>query len=192
MIDSQHFYAEEAERSTLLGDLGLESKRYGLVTLHRPSNVDDLSTLQPILDALVTIGADCPLLFPVHPRTRGVLENSGIDIPAQRLRLLDPVGYLDFSKLMRHSAIVLTDSGGIQEETTVLGVPCLTIRENTERPITCELGTNTLVGLDRDRIVAEAGRVLSEGVSGARIPDLWDGHAAERIADVIAAWFNER
>ena len=192
MIDSQNFYAEEAERSTILDDLGLEPKRYGLVTLHRPSNVDDLSTLQPILDALVTIGADCPLLFPVHPRTRNVLESAGVDIPAHRLRLVDPVGHLDFSKLMRYSAIVLTDSGGIQEETTALGIPCLTIRENTERPITCEQGTNTLVGMDRDRIVSEAGRVLSEGVRGARIPDAWDGHAAERIADVIAAWFNER
>ena len=191
MIDSLRFYAPVAERSPILEDLGLEKKGYGLVTLHRPSNVDDPATFAAIISALTEIGRQCPLLFPVHPRTRKVIADIGLDVPEDRLRLIDPVGYLDFMKLMTYTSIVLTDSGGIQEETTALEIPCLTIRENTERPITCDVGTNTLVGTDHDRIVAEASRVLGDGVGEARVPNLWDGCAAERIADVLAVYFDE-
>jgi UDP-N-acetylglucosamine 2-epimerase (non-hydrolysing) len=113
-----------------------------------------------------------------------------VDVPADRLRLIDPVGYLDFMKLMKYSVLVLTDSGGIQEETTVLGIPCLTIRANTERPITVDVGTNTLVGMDRDRIVSSARKALATGAKGASIPELWDGHAAERIAACIDQFFH--
>ena len=185
MIDSLRFYAEDAEKSTILEDFALEPESYGLVTLHRPSNVDDPRVLRPILEAMVTIGAERPLLFPVHPRTRAVLQSAGVDLPPGRVRLLDPVGYLDFMKLLKYSVLVLTDSGGIQEETTVLGIPCLTIRANTERPITVDVGTNTLVGMDHDRIVSAARDALARGTRKATIPELWDGHAAERIAAVL-------
>jgi UDP-N-acetylglucosamine 2-epimerase (non-hydrolysing) len=184
MIDSLRYYHPMAERSTILGDLGLQPKSYGLVTLHRPSNVDDPATIDRILGALLELGRDCPLVFPAHPRTQKILENRGVRVPADRLRVLEPVGYLDFVKLMVHSRIVLTDSGGIQEETTVLGVPCLTIRENTERPITVELGTNRLVGMDPACIISEGRGALSRPSSG-KIPELWDGKASERIARVI-------
>jgi len=189
MIDSVHFYANGAEASPVLTDLGLVPKGYGLVTLHRPSNVDEPEVFSGIINALVEIGADCPLLFPVHPRTRKMIQEKGIDIPADKIRLIDPVGYLDFMKLLRETRLVLTDSGGIQEETTVLGVPCLTLRENTERPVTCEVGTNILVGMDRNRIVTEAKRLLTEGVSGNKIPEMWDGKASSRIADVLETYF---
>jgi len=192
MIDSLRFYDAAAERSTILEDLGVEKRAYGLVTLHRPSNVDDPAVFGPIMEGLVTVGKKLPLLFPVHPRTRKVIEKTGLDVPEGAVRLLPPVGYLDFLKLMKYSFIVLTDSGGIQEETTALGIPCLTVRENTERPVTIHIGTNILVGMDRDRIVAEARRVLKDGVAGTRIPDLWDGRAAVRIADIIESRFHER
>lgn len=192
MIDSQRYYADTARKSTILEDLGLAEGSYGLVTLHRPSNVDDPAVFRPIIDALLTIGKECPLLFPVHPRTRKVISDIGLDVPADRLRLIEPVGYIDFLKLMTYSSIVLTDSGGIQEETTALGIPCLTIRENTERPITVDVGTNTLVGVDRDRIVSQARRVLRDGVPTSQIPDLWDGNAASRIADVIESCFYDQ
>jgi len=186
MIDSLHFYADAAERSTILEQMGLAARGYGLVTLHRPANVDDPAVLGPIMEALDTVGELRPLIFPVHPRTRKMMAEGGLRPSPDRVRLVDPIGYLDFMKLMRYSSIVLTDSGGIQEETTALGIPCLTIRENTERPVTIEVGTNVLVGMDRDRIVSEARRILGRGTATGRIPDLWDGRAAERIADVIA------
>jgi UDP-N-acetylglucosamine 2-epimerase (non-hydrolysing) len=192
MIDSLRFYADAAERSTILEDLGLARGGYGLVTLHRPSNVDDPAVFGPIMEALSAVGGERPLLFPVHPRTRKIIDSMGLDVPADRIRLIDPVGYLDFLQMMTYSCIVLTDSGGIQEETTALGIPCLTIRENTERPITVEIGTNTLVGVDRDRIVAEARRVLRDGVPSSRVPDLWDGKAASRIADIIESCFYDQ
>jgi UDP-N-acetylglucosamine 2-epimerase (non-hydrolysing) len=189
MIDSLLYYMPEAEASTVHETLSLEPRAYGLVTLHRPSNVDDPRQLSSILDALVTIGADKPLLFPVHPRTRKVIKDNKIDVPSERLRLIDPVGYLDFLKLMNYSSIVLTDSGGIQEETTALEIPCVTIRENTERPVTIQIGTNVLAGTSRDRIVEEALRLLRDGVEGSRVPDLWDGRAAERIVGVFDGFF---
>lgn len=185
MIDSLMFYRPMAEQSTVLGELDLEPKAYGLVTLHRPTNVDDPATIQPILDALVDIGGECPLVFPAHPRTRKMLEQNGIQVPAKRLRLIEPIGYLDFVRLMLDARIVFTDSGGIQEETTVLGIPCLTIRENTERPITIDVGTNHLVGTNPERILAEGRRALGGKASQRQIPELWDGNASERIVDII-------
>jgi UDP-N-acetylglucosamine 2-epimerase (non-hydrolysing) len=185
MIDSLLHYMPEAEKSTIHDTLGLQPGAYGLVTLHRPSNVDDPAQLSSILDGLAEIGAEKPLVFPVHPRTRKVIEQNKLSIPADKLVLLDPVGYLDFLKLMKYSSIVLTDSGGIQEETTALEIPCVTIRENTERPITIEIGTNVLAGTNRDRIVDEALHLLRDGVSDSRVPDLWDGRAAERIVGVF-------
>lgn len=192
MIDSLSFYRADAEKSKILETLGLEAKRYGLVTLHRPSNVDDAAVLIPLLDALAAISQNCPLVFPVHPRTRHAIERLSFEVKLGRLQLVDPVGYLDFMKLMTYSRIVLTDSGGIQEETTALGIPCLTIRDNTERPITVTVGTNRLVGTDPARIVAEADDALRRDVRGARIPDLWDGKAADRIAQVIARFLHEQ
>ncbi len=189
MIDSLMFYMPEAEKSSIHETLSLEPGKYGLVTLHRPSNVDDPAQLTPIFDALVTIGADRQLIFPVHPRTRKMLENNKIKIPTDRLRLVDPIGYLDFLKLMKYSSIVLTDSGGIQEETTALEIPCVTIRENTERPVTIYTGTNVLAGTGRDRIVEAALQSLGDGVKDSRVPDLWDGKAAERIVGVFENYF---
>ncbi len=166
---------------------------YALVTLHRPSNVDDLPWLREILATLADLSAQLNIIFPVHPRTRQRLEtlDSG-QSTSKRLRFMEPLPYLEFLSLQQCAAVVITDSGGIQEETTFLGVPCLTVRENTERPITVELGTNQLVGRDTRKIRAAAGEILARGVSGRerrkpRVP-LWDGHAAERIAQVIMRW----
>jgi UDP-N-acetylglucosamine 2-epimerase (non-hydrolysing) len=166
--------------------LGLERGAYLVVTLHRPSLVDG-PLLVDAMQALRRAAEQLPVVFPVHPRTRAALEVAGLDTPSDaRLRLLDPLGYLEFMSLVEGSAGVVTDSGGIQEETTFLGIPCFTLRANTERPITCTVGTNTLLGLDPERI-AEVPRLLAEGPgrSGA-IPDYWDGEAAGRIVDVLA------
>jgi UDP-N-acetylglucosamine 2-epimerase (non-hydrolysing) len=162
-------------------------KPYGLVTLHRPPNVDDPATLASILSALDEISSEVALLFPVHPRTRQRLESHGAARNAG-LHLLEPLGYLDNLALQRNAAFVITDSGGIQEESTFLGVPCLTVRENTERPVTVALGTNTLVGRDMERLKAEVQAILAGKGKKGQIPPSWDGHAAERIADVIMAW----
>lgn len=160
--------------------LGLPD-RYGVVTLHRPATVDDPEILARVLAALGDLARDLPLVFPMHPRAE--LAMKGLEKP-DGLIVTTPLGYLDFLGLEAGAALVLTDSGGVQEETTALGVPCLTIRENTERPITVSEGTNTVVGRDRDRILAEACRLLREGVE-PRCPSLWDGKAGERIADVL-------
>ena len=160
--------------------------RYVLVTLHRPSNVDDLERLRSMMGVLEEIGRETEVLFPVHPRTRQRMSEAGLAAPRLgRIRLLDPLPYLDFLALQRRAALVITDSGGIQEETTFLGVPCLTVRENTERPVTVEMGTNILVGHDTERLRTEVRRILGGKHKKARVPPLWDGHAAERIATVI-------
>ena len=158
-------------------------KRLALVTLHRPSNVDDSENLQKILDALIEASERIDIVFPVHPRTRQCINDFGLH--ASRVHLVDPLPYIEFLALQTRAAVVITDSGGIQEETTYLGVPCLTVRENTERPITVTLGTNILVGEDNNRLTAELKNVLDgEGKKGG-IPPLWDGHAADRIADIL-------
>lgn len=189
MIDSLLFYLEKAESSTVLERLGLAAGAYVLVTLHRPSNVDAGDVFLGIMGALADIARTIPVVFPVHPRTRKIVEAAGsrLALPAG-LRLVEPLGYLDFVKAQRHARIVITDSGGIQEETTVLGIPCVTVRENTERPITIEMGTNVLVGRDPDRIRAEAAHILSAGPRPHRVPPLWDGRTAGRIADVLDRW----
>jgi UDP-N-acetylglucosamine 2-epimerase (non-hydrolysing) len=158
--------------------------KYALVTLHRPSNVDDLPWLRSLLLALADLNEELPVIFPVHPRTRQRIDDLGLQ--TLRLRLLDPQPYLAFLALQRHATVVITDSGGMQEETSFLGVPCLTMRENTERPITVAMGTNILVGRDVERMRAEVERVLASGPRPPVIIPLWDGSAAERIAQIIA------
>jgi len=159
--------------------------QFALVTLHRPSNVDHPEMIFSIMRALMDISDRLPLVFPIHPRTRQRLEDLKLLNQNSRIHLQEPLGYLDFLALQRHAALVITDSGGIQEETTYLGVPCLTVRENTERPVTLTLGTNILVGQDMDRLKAEAGRILSGNrKQGQKIP-FWDGQTARRIADSI-------
>lgn len=169
-----------------LAETGSSPHGYALATLHRPSNVDSPENLQAILAALLSIADSLPVVFPVHPRTRQRLRSLGLEASHPSLHFMDPVGYLDFLALQRHAAIVLTDSGGVQEETTFLGVPCLTLRENTERPITVEQGTNILIGHDMQRLKLEVQRVLHDGPSRKRrVPPLWDGKASERIAKVL-------
>ncbi|MCZ4313826.1 UDP-N-acetylglucosamine 2-epimerase (non-hydrolyzing) [Comamonadaceae bacterium G21597-S1] len=161
--------------------------RYGVVTLHRPSNVDDAAMMTRIAGALKEIAQELPLIFPVHPRTRGNLAKFGIDL-GPNITLVGPQAYMAFLHLWKDAAVVLTDSGGMQEETTALGVPCVTIRENTERPITVDEGTNVLAGTDPQVIVSEVRKVLrGEGKAGRR-PQLWDGQAATRIVDILAAY----
>ncbi len=158
-------------------------QRLGLLTLHRPSNVDDGDNLQKILDSLSQVSGQLDFVFPVHPRTRQRIHEFGIRVP--KLHLLDPLPYIEFLALQARAVVVITDSGGIQEETTYLGVPCLTMRENTERPITVTLGTNILVGQDREMLVRELNNILAGKRKKGAIPPLWDGHAGERIADVL-------
>ena len=161
-------------------------ERFILVTLHRPSNVDDPVMLEALVRALARTSLALPVIFPVHPRTRQKIAQFGLNEATTGLFLTEPLGYLEFLWLQRHSAVVVTDSGGIQEETTFLQIPCLTMRANTERPITCELGTNTLIGTDTVRMEEEIGKILGGQVrGGAKIPPLWDGHAGERIAAII-------
>ena len=164
---------------------GLEAGKYALLTLHRPSNVDDAADLLRLFEAINAIAEEIPILFPAHPRTAQRL--AGIHVHG-RVRVVEPLGYIAFLGLMAHARMVLTDSGGIQEETTVLHVPCLTLRQNTERPITCEMGTNILVGTEPDNILRHAKRVLNAPPSDSHVPEKWDGHAGGRIADVLLAW----
>lgn len=158
---------------------------YALVTLHRPSNVDHADRLRLILDVLSRIAQRIPVIFPVHPRTRRRIAELGEPIRSGALQLTDPVGYVEFIALERAARVVITDSGGIQEETTYLGVPCLTLRPNTERPITVELGTNIVVGDDPRCLEHEVEVILSGGGKHGRIPPLWDGHAGGRIAEAL-------
>jgi UDP-N-acetylglucosamine 2-epimerase (non-hydrolysing) len=167
-----------------------EESGFGLVTLHRPSNVDSPENLAEALSILKEISDRLPLVCPLHPRTRGNIERFGLAdlVDAKRIVMLPPQGYLETLGLMSKAAVVLTDSGGIQEETTALGVPCLTMRENTERPITVEQGTNLLVGRNRKLIIESVGAILAGGGKRGRAPELWDGHASERIAAHLTAW----
>lgn len=194
MVDNALYQADKLTRTDTSGFEGSPFKaastanggRYGVITLHRPSNVDDAAMMTRIGGALKEIAAELPLIFPVHPRTRGNLEKFGIDL-GPNITLVGPQAYMAFLNLWKDAAVVLTDSGGLQEETTALGVPCITIRENTERPVTVDEGTNVLAGTDPARIVFEARKVLrGEGKQGRR-PHLWDGKAAERIVAVLAA-----
>lgn len=189
MIDSLNKQLERAKESKVRQQLGVADQDYAVLTLHRPSNVDDRDTLIRILGALEEIGSRLPIIFPVHPRTRKMMTELGLarHIESDRgLRLIEPLGYLDFLRLYSGARLVLTDSGGIQEETTVLGIPCLTLRENTERPITVEMGTNTIVGTDPKKITTAAFAALADnGRRSHRVPPLWDGHTADRILDEL-------
>jgi UDP-N-acetylglucosamine 2-epimerase (non-hydrolysing) len=172
-----------------LDGLTVDQGRYALVTLHRPSNVDEPVMLAEIMTALADISRDVPVIFPIHPRTRQRLSDLNLLDPKsadQNLKFLYPIGYLDFLALQRYAKLVITDSGGIQEETSYLNVPCLTVRENTERPVTVTMGTNILVGRDMERLRAETQRILRGESRKGQAPPLWDGHAAERIAAILA------
>jgi UDP-N-acetylglucosamine 2-epimerase (non-hydrolysing) len=201
MIDSLQRFLPVAQRSDALMTLGLAERGasngrvrpYVLVTLHRPSNVDDEATLAGLVDALMEVGKNLPVIFPVHPRTVRNMQQAGL---TARLRtgppacepgvwILPPAGYLDFLHLLSEASMVLTDSGGIQEESTVLGVPCLTLRDNTERPITVDEGTNLLVGQRPDKIVDAAREILAGRSKRGRVPSLWDGHASERVVEIL-------
>ena len=183
MIDSLRQHLERARASDIADRLGVRGKPYGLVTLHRPGNVDDVDSLGEILGALNVIAESLPLLWPMHPRTRSRLESGGIEL-SPAIRMLEPLGYLDFLSLEADSSIVLTDSGGIQEETTALGVNCLTIRDNTERPATIEFGTNRLAGT-RKATILSAWQEAQSSPRVKRIPPLWDGQAGVRCSEVL-------
>jgi UDP-N-acetylglucosamine 2-epimerase (non-hydrolysing) len=185
MIDSIHRHRDAARARNVPARFGLTPRRYGLVTLHRPSNVDDPRTLEGILESLGALAERVPILFPVHPRTQERIRSIGFK-PAPGLTLREPLGYLDFLGLMDQATFVLTDSGGIQEETAALGVACLTLRANTERPITLTEGTNRLLGTDPRAIVPAVMALLDGKQPAPRCPALWDGHAGQRIAKVLA------
>src|SRR5271163_3362124 len=179
MIDSLVRLLPAAQKSST-NDL---PDRYALVTLHRPANVDDSARLRGILESLLEVNRDLAVVFPAHPRTRQRIADFGLN--AGQLLVLDPLPYVDFLGLQSRATVVITDSGGIQEETTYLGIPCLTVRENTERPITVSMGTNVLVGRDREKLRTELSRVLGGNAKKGTVPPLWDGHAGERIAEVV-------
>jgi UDP-N-acetylglucosamine 2-epimerase (non-hydrolysing) len=183
MIDTLVRLMPRAEERWERQWVGRVPERYGLVTLHRPTNVDDPVNLQSIKNSLEDIATEVPVLFPVHPRTRGGLERLGA---LRSVTLLEPLAYLDFLALQSRAAFVITDSGGIQEETTYLRVPCLTLRANTERPVTVEKGSNTVVGTDPSRLLPHVRDILDRGGTGGSIPALWDGKAAHRIAEILA------
>jgi len=191
MIDTLERCRARAATSTALDRFRLTPHQYGVITLHRPASVDESAVLEQLVEAFEAIQRDWPLVFPIHPRTRKALEVAGLDArltAMKKLHVVEPLGYLDFLRLMSDAGVVLTDSGGIQEETTILGVPCLTLRENTERPITLTEGTNQLVGMDSERILSAYRAVRQAGRQPVRRPEGWDGRAAERIAQIIADW----
>ena len=188
MVDSLVRYRQKAQSSQSLALYGIAPRKFTLVTLHRPSNVDTGEGLAKILTIFERIGTRSPIVFPVHPRTKKMLAQYGLAKRAEaisQLRMTEPIGYLDFLNLLDNAQLVLTDSGGIQEETTYLGVPCLTLRENTERPITCEIGSNRLCGLDVNLFVKSSFEVFDGKSRPGKVPELWDGKTAERITEII-------
>jgi UDP-N-acetylglucosamine 2-epimerase (non-hydrolysing) len=188
MIDSLVSSLAAAKKSTILDDLKLESRKYAVMTLHRPSNVDDPATLMAIINAVISVGARVPVVFPCHPRTQKELakQNLSVSPTSGPLRLIEPLGYLDFLRLQSECLFVLTDSGGVQEETTYLQIPCVTMRENTERPVTVEIGSNILVGPNPDKVLEAVQGILDGKHKQGRIPELWDGHTADRIVKELA------
>ncbi len=193
MIDSLLKFREKSKSSTIMENLSLRRREYVLMTLHRPSNVDEPEILRGILRAVGQIQQRMPVVFPIHPRSRKMLQKFGLEkeiAGVSNLRVIDPMGYIDFLRLMDQARLVLTDSGGIQEETTVLGIPCLTLRENTERPITVREGTNRVVGTDPQRIIREADAILEGQPVKPRKPKFWDGRAAARIVDILSKTMN--
>lgn len=195
MIDSLLTFMEKAQESTILEYLGVQPNTYGLLTLHHPENVDDQATLTRLLEVIAAISDKIPLVFPLHPRTQKRLEAFGLQSlldRSSRILVTAPLGYLDFLQVLSSARFALIDSSGIQEETTVLGIPCLTMRDNTERPETVTAGTNVLVGRHTKHIVEEVDRVLKGQVKVGHIPDLWDGQSAKRIVDTIADWWQAK
>lgn len=194
MIDTLHHNLKHAvPAAQTLADTGMDfSKGFGVLTLHRPSNVDHQETLRDLLETVGQISQRLPVAFPLHPRTKGRIQHFKLEglLAKGRIFTLPPVGYLHMLGLMREAKLVLTDSGGIQEETTALGVPCITLRENTERPITVDEGTNIIVGQSREKILAAAEAIFTSGGKAGRIPEYWDGHAAERIAAHLRGWLD--
>lgn len=192
MIDTLVRLLPEAESHwpVLAHELGIAPRSYGLVTLHRPSNVDDPVVLREIMETLAEISSRIPLLFPMHPRTRQRIETLGIS--PGKCRLIEPRGYIDFLALQKHALLVVTDSGGVQEETTYLGVPCFTLRENTERPVTIEVGTNMLIGHDLPLLRREIEQILEGDLPSGSVPDLWDGRAGERVASAVVSYLEGR
>jgi UDP-N-acetylglucosamine 2-epimerase (non-hydrolysing) len=192
MIDTLLKHRAAARSSRIVEDLGLPDP-YAVLTLHRPANVDDPEAFRRIMEPVLELARRMPVVFPVHPRTRraveGLLAASG---PGADLRAIEPLGYLDFVRLMDRARLVLTDSGGIQEETTILGVDCVTLRDNTERPVTLTHGTNRLAGTRAESIREAIAKALHDDAPPPQVPPLWDGHAAERIAAVLAAWWSAR
>ena len=194
MIDTLMKHRQMACELDSVNRLGLEKQKYATLTMHRPSNVDDKETLEGILEALKQISRELPIIFPIHPRTRKMADRFGLSHyfnggeKIQGIWLTTPLGYLEFLHLNMHAKMVFTDSGGLQEETTVLDVPCITMRHNTERPITCEVGTNVIVGNDPEKILEASQKVIRGRCRTGEIPEKWDGHAAERIVE----WLKER
>jgi UDP-N-acetylglucosamine 2-epimerase (non-hydrolysing) len=202
MIDTLLKYRARADASTVLEKLGLIDRHglqhdsisdYAVLTLHRPSNVDEPLVLRGLIETLQRVAALLPVVFPCHPRTTTKIKEFGLtkwvrtdeSIRGGAITAVPPLGYLDFLKLVAEARFVLTDSGGIQEETTVLGIPCITLRENTERPVTVTEGTNVLVGTSGEKILAAVNDVLTRKSTNVRVPELWDGHAARRIVDIL-------
>ncbi len=188
MIDTLLNAKARAMQSGVLEDLKLEQRRYALLTLHRPSNVDDPAALRDRIDTLESIAEEFPIVFPVHPRTRARMKDLGFELDPDHWKITEPVGYLDFLKLMACARVILTDSGGIQEESTILGVPCITLRENTERPVTISEGTNLLAGTSTAGILRAYQQALQMEPSG-RVPRFWDGRTADRIVAILADYF---
>ena len=189
MIDTLLAARDQAMQSPVLEQLGVPARGYVLITLHRPSNVDDPAQLSALLKTIEETAGDLPLVFPVHPRTRARLAQAGLHPDERRWKLLEPLGYLDFLKLTASARIVLTDSGGVQEETTVLGVPCVTLRENTERPVTITEGTNFLAGTELSAVRAHFAKAMAASMTG-RVPRFWDGKSAERIEAILTRVFS--
>jgi UDP-N-acetylglucosamine 2-epimerase (non-hydrolysing) len=188
MIDSLVHYRQKAARLSMLEQFKVKPRQFTLVTLHRPSTVDTQEGLGKVLSIFEKLSARTSIIFPVHPRTKKMLERYGLDGHVGRISNLfitEPIGYLEFLNLMDQAQLVVTDSGGIQEETTFLGIPCLTLRENTERPVTAEIGTNQLCGLDVEKIVRKSFEVYDGQTRNSRVPELWDGRAAQRIAEIL-------
>jgi UDP-N-acetylglucosamine 2-epimerase (non-hydrolysing) len=186
MIDSLVHFLPSIEQSTILNRLDIKTGKYTLITFHRPRNVDDRDSLAELVSMLNHLSGKTKLIFPIHPRTRKNLEKHGLQAELDPgILLLDPIGYIDFLALTRSAELVITDSGGIQEETTFLGIQCLTVRDNTERPVTVSTGTNQLIGTDLRKVEQAAEMVLMGNKKKGGIPELWDGGAAERIVEII-------
>lgn len=190
MIDTLIACRDRFEQGISLDHFGVRDREYVVLTLHRPANVDDAATFSGLMRAVEVIQREIPVIFPVHPRTQKIVAPHQAKLP--NVRITEPLGYFEFMKLISHARLVMTDSGGVQEETTYAGVPCLTMRSNTERPSTIDVGTNHLVGLDPDRIISAGLKILREGPVERKVPDLWDGQAARRILDVLLATCESR